>query len=62
MATQLDDIPCQQLVKISVRTVTDEGESPDPKKIVVINPREITQLFILSSCEVVHSIAGNFRE
>ena len=45
MATQLDDIPRQQLVKISVRTVTDEGQSPDPKKIVVINPREITQLF-----------------
>ena len=41
MATQLSDIPRHQLVKISVRTVTEEGESPDPKKIVILNPREL---------------------
>lgn len=29
-----------QLVKISVRTVTEEGESPDPVKLVILNPRE----------------------
>ena len=40
MSAQLRDIPRKQLVKISVRTVTDDGESPDPKKMVILNPRE----------------------
>ena len=29
-----------QLVKISVHTVTEEGESPDPKKLIILNPRK----------------------
>lgn len=33
-------IPSFQLVKISVRTSTEEGESPDPAKLVILNPRE----------------------
>ena len=45
MATELDGIPRHQLVKISVRTVTEEGESPDPKKIIIINPRKTIYLF-----------------
>ena len=36
----LADIPRHQLVKISVRTVTEEGESPDPKKLIILNPRK----------------------
>ena len=40
MSAHLRDIPRQQLVKISVRTVTEEGESSDPQKMVVLNPRE----------------------
>ena len=40
MSAHLRDIPRQQLVKISVRTVTDEGESADPKKLIILNPRE----------------------
>ena len=40
MSAHLRDIPRQQLVKISVRTVTNEGESADPKKLIILNPRE----------------------
>ena len=29
-----------QLVKISVRTATEEGESANPQKLVVLNPRK----------------------
>lgn len=32
--------PPFQLVKISVRTTTEDGESPDPSKLVILNPRE----------------------
>ena len=29
-----------QLVKVSVRTATEEGESPDPVKLIILNPRK----------------------
>ena len=38
-----------QLVKISVRTVTEEGESPDPLKLVVLNPRKLKVVALAGS-------------
>lgn len=35
----LTGIPRKQLVKISVRTTTEEGESPDPPKLIILNPQ-----------------------
>lgn len=40
VSAHLRDVPRHQLVKISVHTVTEEGESPDPEKLVILNPRE----------------------
>ena len=43
-----------QLVKISVRTVTEEGESPDPVKLVILNPREFNVVVLPDLVSLVH--------
>ena len=50
MTAHLREIPRHQLVRISIRTVTEEGEGPDPANTIVLNPRKCPSRLDVYTC------------